>query len=124
MTRFEADYAARVEAAYTRNAAGIATARDRLGRPLTLIEKILFGHMTEPATQGLERGVDYASLQPDRVALQDATAQMTMLQFELAGLERVAAPTTIHCDHLIRAHNGAASDRPESRSRAVLRSMA
>ena len=88
MTRFEADYAARVEAAYIRNAAGIAIARERLGRPLTLIEKILFGHMTDAATQGLERGDDYASLQPDRVGLQDATAQMAMLQFELAGLQK------------------------------------
>ena len=110
MTKFEADYAARVEAAYTRNAAGIATARDRLGRPLTLIEKILFGHVTDAATQGLERGADYVSLRPDRVALQDATAQMAMLQFELAGLQKVAVPTTIHCDHLIRAHSGAAAD--------------
>ena len=110
MTKFEADYAARVEAAYTRNAAGIATARDRLERPLTLIEKILFGHVTDAATQGLERGADYVSLRPDRVALQDATAQMAMLQFELAGLQKVAVPTTIHCDHLIRAHSGAAAD--------------
>ncbi len=110
MTRFEADYAARVEAAYIRNAAGIAIARERLGRPLTLIEKILFGHMTDATTQGLERGDDYASLEPDRVGLQDATAQMAMLQFELAGLQKVAVPTTIHCDHLIRAHLGAASD--------------
>lgn len=110
MTRFETNYAARVEAAYARNAAGITIARERMGRPLTLTEKILFGHMTDASTQGLERGNDYASLQPDRVALQDATAQMAMLQFELAGLQKVAVPTTVHCDHLIRAFQGAASD--------------
>ena len=110
MTRFEADYADRVRAVYERNASQIEVARGRLDRPLTLIEKILFGHMTDAANQSLERGSDYVSLQPDRVALQDATAQMTMLQFELAGLDRISVPTTVHCDHLIRAHAGAASD--------------
>ena len=110
MTRFEADYADRVRAVYERNASQIEVARARLDRPLTLIEKILFGHMSDPANQRLERGSDYVSLQPDRVALQDATAQMTMLQFELAGLDRISVPTTVHCDHLIRAHSGAASD--------------
>ncbi len=110
MTRFEADYADRVAAAYAKNAAGIEVARERLARPLTLIEKILFGHMTDPKNQGLDRGEDYAALQPDRVALQDATAQMALLQFELAGLNRVAVPTTVHCDHLIRAHTGADAD--------------
>ncbi|MEE8115474.1 MAG: aconitase family protein, partial [Gemmatimonadales bacterium] len=110
MTRFEADYADRVRAVYERNASQIEVARARLDRPLTLIEKILFGHMTDAANQRLERGSDYVSLQPDRVALQDATAQMTMLQFELAGLDRISVPTTVHCDHLIRAHSGAESD--------------
>ncbi|MCZ6544331.1 MAG: hypothetical protein O6913_01320, partial [Chloroflexi bacterium] len=64
MTRFEADYADRVRAVYERNASQIEVARARLDRPLTLIEKILFGHMSDPANQGLERGSDYVSLQP------------------------------------------------------------
>ena len=84
--------------------------RERLGRPLSLAEKILFGHMPDPATQGLSRGADYAALQADRVALQDATGQMALLQFELAGLRRVQAPTTVHCDHLIQARVGSGPD--------------
>ena len=71
-------------------------ARRRLGRPLTFSEKILFGHAADAETVGFERGVDYANYRPDRVAMQDATAQMALLQFMTAGLARVAVPTTVH----------------------------
>lgn len=84
--------------------------RKRVDRPLTLTEKILFAHLAEPATAELERGKSWVDLKPDRVAMQDATAQMALLQFMQAGRKRVAAPTTIHCDHLIRARLGADSD--------------
>ena len=107
---YEADTLQRIEAAYQRLADGVAVARQRLARPLTLSEKILFGHFVDPESQPLERGQRYAALQPDRVALQDATAQMALLQFELAGLNRVAVPTTVHCDHLIQARVGADAD--------------
>ena len=110
MPIYEADTVERVARAYERAAASIAIARRRLRRPLTLAEKILFSHMSNPKTQGLVRGEDYADLQPDRVALQDATAQMALLQFELAGLQRVQASTTVHCDHLIQARVGATAD--------------
>ena len=85
-------------------------ARERLGRPVTLAEKILFGHADDPKTIGLGRGDDYGDYRPDRIAMQDATAQMAVLQFMLAGLPSVAVPTSVHCDHLILAHNGAAED--------------
>ena len=107
---YESDMAERIGMAYERNAAAVAVARERLDRPLTLTEKILFGHFRDPATQPLERGEDYARLDPDRVALQDATAQMALLQFELAGLQRAFVPTTVHCDHLIQARVGASAD--------------
>jgi aconitase A len=75
----------------------------RLNRPLTLSEKVLYSHLDEPAAQEIERGKSYLRLRPDRVAMQDATAQMAMLQFISSGLPRVAVPSTIHCDHLIEA---------------------
>jgi len=81
----------------------IAWGRNKLGRPLTLAEKILINHLDDPETAGLERGVSYTDLRPDRVAMQDATAQMAWLQFMTAGLEKTAVPTTTHCDHLIQA---------------------
>jgi len=87
-----------------------AIARERLGRPITLAEKILFAHLADPQGQEWERGKSYLQLNPDRVALQDATAQMALLQFMLAGRDTVAVPSTIHCDHLIQAHAGAAQD--------------
>ncbi len=85
-------------------------ARRRLGRPLTLADKILFNHLADPEGQELQRGRSYAELYPDRVAMQDATAQMALLQFMTAGLPRVAVPTTVHCDHLIQAHVDARTD--------------
>jgi aconitate hydratase len=86
------------------------TARRRLGRPVALAEKILFNHLADPEHQGIEPGKDYAELYPDRVAMQDATAQMALLQFMTAGLPTTAVPTTVHCDHLIQAHTGAVAD--------------
>ncbi len=106
----EPDALQRIDAAYATLRDGIAVGRERIDRPLTLTEKILFGHFVDPQNQPIERGVDHASLQPDRVALQDATAQMALLQFELAGLQRVVVPTTVHCDHLIQARIGADAD--------------
>ena len=79
----------------------VAIGRRRLGRPLTLAEKILINHLGDPEGQELERGRSYADLQPDRVAMQDATAQMALLQFMTAGLPQAAVPSTVHCDHLI-----------------------
>ncbi len=107
---YEPDTLERIQAAYAKLDAGVAVARQRLDRPLSLAEKILFGHFSDPATQPLARGEDYASLQVDRVCLQDVTGQMAMLQFELAGLERALVPTTVHCDHLVQARTDAASD--------------
>ena len=88
--------------------------RDRLGRPLTLAEKIVLGHLDAPETQGLEPGKSYLSLRPDRVAFQDVLGQTGMLQFMQTGLERVAVPTTIHCDHLIQARGNGAQDLEDS----------
>src|SRR5258707_9455105 len=99
-----------VEEVYGRYPERVAVGRRRLGRPLTYAEKVLFAHAEDPHTIGLERGVDYADYRPDRVAMQDATAQMALLQFMTAGLPRVAVPTTVHCDHLIQAHVGAEID--------------
>merc|ERR1711962_577441 len=77
--------------------------KGKLGRPLTLSEKILYSHLDEPESQDIVRGESYLRLRPDRVAMQDATAQMAMLQFISSGLPKVAVPSTIHCDHLIQA---------------------
>ncbi|MYB21970.1 MAG: aconitate hydratase [Chloroflexi bacterium] len=107
---YESDALQRIEVAYAKLRDGIEVARQRIDRPLTLTEKILFGHFVDPHNQPLGRGTEHASLQPDRVALQDATAQMALLQFELAGLQRVVVPTTVHCDHLIQARVGAETD--------------
>ncbi|EFA75175.1 aconitase [Heterostelium album PN500] len=78
-------------------------------KPLTLAEKILYGHLEDPSTK-VERGITYLKLHPDRVAMQDATAQMAVLQFMSAGLPETAVPTTIHCDHLIEAYKGGEKD--------------
>ncbi len=88
----------------------LASVRERLGRPLTYAEKILFGHLAAPRSQALDAGRGYLDLCPDRVAMQDATAQMALLQFMSSGREDTAVPTTVHCDHLIRAHQGASQD--------------
>jgi aconitate hydratase len=86
----------------------IKIVRERLNRPLTMSEKIVYGHLDDPHNQDIVRGQSYLKLRPDRVACQDATAQMAMLQFMSAGLPTVSVPTTIHCDHLIEAQVGGA----------------
>ncbi|NND62794.1 MAG: aconitate hydratase, partial [Flavobacteriaceae bacterium] len=86
-------------------------AREIVGRPLTLSEKILYNHLWEGTpTKAYTRGKDYVDFAPDRIALQDATAQMALLQFMQAGKQKVAVPTTVHCDHLIQAKQGAVAD--------------
>lgn len=100
ITRVYGEFAGRADAA-----------RKVLGRPLTLCEKILYAHLSDP--EGMReyvKGGDYVNFDPDRVAMQDATAQMALLQFMNAGMERTAVPSTVHCDHLITADNGAGPD--------------
>jgi aconitate hydratase len=95
---------------YSEMPAKVDAARTLVGHPLTLAEKILYSHLFEPATKGHERGKDYVDFAPDRVAMQDATAQMALLQFMTCGRPTVAVPSTVHCDHLIQAKTGAVSD--------------
>lgn len=91
----------------------IEAAKKLIGKPLTLTEKILYSHLDEgTATNVYERGVSYVDFNPDRVAMQDATAQMALLQFMQAGRPKVAVPSTVHCDHLITAREGATKDLP------------
>ena len=99
-----------VEGVYATLPERAAIGRERLGRPLTLTEKILVNHLVDPQAQELVRGESYADFNPDRVAMQDATAQMALLQFMTAGLPEVAVPSTVHCDHLIQAKVGASID--------------
>src|SRR5688572_3084872 len=99
-----------VEQVYARLPERVALGRERLGRPLTLAEKILLNHLRDPESAELERGRSYTDFDPDRVAMQDATAQMALLQFMTAGLPQVAVPSTVHCDHLIQAKVGASID--------------
>ncbi len=99
-----------VERVYATLPSNVRLGRERLGRPLSLAEKILINHLTDPEGQDLERGVSYNDFHPDRVAMQDATAQMALLQFMTAGLPEVAVPSTVHCDHLIQAKVGAQID--------------
>ena len=100
-----------VQTVYETSRERLEIVRERLGRPLTLAEKILFGHLDDPAGQELARGEATLALRPDRVAMQDATAQMAILQFMMAGRDETAVPTTVHCDHLLLAHKGAAHDK-------------
>lgn len=99
-----------IKKTYSELPAEVAATRQLLGRPLTLAEKILYSHTFQPAKQVFERGRDYVDFAPDRVAMQDATAQMALLQFMTAGRSKVAVPSTVHCDHLIQAKTGAAED--------------
>lgn len=95
---------------YERTRKNLQVIRQRLKRPLTLTEKVVYGHLEDPQTQDLSRGESFLLLNPDRVAMQDATAQMALLQFMLAGKDEAAVPSTVHCDHLIRAHHGLDED--------------
>tara|TARA_B100000683_G_scaffold195390_1_gene188468 strand:- start:178 stop:594 length:417 start_codon:yes stop_codon:yes gene_type:complete len=89
----------------------VNNARNILGRPLTYTEKILFGHLdSEFSISTAKRGSSYNDFNPDRVAMQDATAQMALLQFMMAGKDRVSVPSTVHCDHLIQAKVGSDID--------------
>ncbi len=99
-----------VENAYKKIGKNLEIIRERLARPMTLAEKVLFGHLNDPAGADLRAGESYLQLNPDRVALQDATAQMALLQFAQAGVPKVAVPSTVHCDHLILAYQGAGPD--------------
>ncbi len=99
-----------VRRVYERMAEVMPIVRERLGHPLTLTEKTLLTHLDDPKGQDLVPGESYLLVNPDRVALQDATAQMALLQFAHAGRSQAAVPTTVHCDHLIRAHIGADVD--------------
>src|SRR5437870_10814311 len=96
-----------VRGVYDRLAERVALGRRHLGRPLTFTEKVLLNHLRSPGDAGLDRGVSYTDFDPDRVAMQDATAQMALLQFMTAGLDEAAVPATVHCDHLILAKAGA-----------------
>src|SRR5882762_7149645 len=100
-----------IKKVYAEMPAKVDAAREALGRPLTLSEKILFSHLhADQKLENFGRGKSYVDFAPDRVAMQDATAQMALLQFMSAGRAKVAVPSTVHCDHLITAKQGAKSD--------------
>lgn len=107
-----------IKEVYSKFPSRIEAARKAVGRPLTLTEKILYAHLTEgEATKAFERGVSYVEFNPDRVAMQDATAQMALLQFMQAGRSQVAVPSTVHCDHLIQAEVGAVADLDKAKDK-------
>ncbi|MEC7755503.1 MAG: aconitate hydratase [Bacteroidota bacterium] len=100
-----------IKAVYEKMPSRIEAARKSVGKPLTLAEKILYSHLWDGnATEAYERGKSYVNFAPDRVAMQDATAQMALLQFMQAGKAKVSVPSTVHCDHLILAKQGAEED--------------
>ncbi len=99
-----------VQRVYDTTRKNLEVIRGRFNQPLTLTEKVLFGHLADPENEVLNRGKAYIQLQPDRVAMQDATAQMALLQFMLSGRDTTAVPSTVHCDHLILARSGADID--------------
>lgn len=104
-----------IRAVYSTMPQKIEAARQLLNRPLTLIEKVLYSHLFEGLPNAeFTRGVDYVDFAPDRVAMQDATAQMALLQLMQAGRSKVAVPSTVHCDHLILAKTGAKEDLAEA----------
>ncbi len=95
---------------YAQLPAKVDKARQLLGKPLTLADKILYSHLFQEPTAPYQRGKDYVDFAPDRVAMQDATAQMALLQFMTCGRNKVAVPSSVHCDHLIQAKSGASTD--------------
>jgi aconitate hydratase len=99
-----------IEKVYARTPGRVKAARKVVGKPLTLTEKILYAHLWRPTKEPFVRGKSYVEFGPDRVAMQDATAQMALLQFMSAGIPKVAVPSTVHCDHLIQAEIGAEQD--------------
>ncbi|MGI0107395.1 aconitate hydratase [Salinimicrobium sp. WS361] len=105
-----------IKKVYSQMGERVNAAREAVGKPLTLSEKILYSHLwNEKPTQKFTRGKDYVEFAPDRIACQDATAQMALLQFMQAGKKNVAVPTTVHCDHLIQAKLGAQFDLPSAK---------
>ncbi|MCF8269412.1 MAG: aconitate hydratase, partial [Crocinitomicaceae bacterium] len=109
---FDIDMIKRVYSKYPER---INSARQLLNKPLTLTEKILYAHLWDGnASESFVRGASYVDFAPDRVAMQDATAQMALLQFMQAGKKHVAVPTTVHADHLIQARVGASKDLQDS----------
>ncbi|MDX2476409.1 MAG: aconitate hydratase [Gammaproteobacteria bacterium] len=110
MEKFPSDAVSMIKKHYSTLPDRLSAVKGRLGREMTLAEKILFSHWQDDGGDLPERGVTTAQLRPDRVAMQDATAQMAILQFMTAGKEQVAVPSTVHCDHLIRAKVGSAAD--------------
>ena len=106
-----------IKGVYTKMAERVDKARNIVGKPLTLSEKILYSHLWDGnPTEAFKRGQDYVDFAPDRIACQDATAQMALLQFMQAGKSKVAVPTTVHCDHLIQAKDGASADLKHANS--------
>ena len=103
-----------IQKVYSNIVKNVDEARKIVNKPLTLSEKILYSHLWEPTLKSFERGKDYVDFKPDRIACQDATAQMALLQFMQAGKPKVAVPTTVHCDHLIQAKMGARPDLIEA----------
>jgi len=105
-----------IQGVYTRMAKNIIAARKILNRPMTLTEKVLYSHLYNGLpTQSFDRGETYVDFAPDRVAMQDATAQMALLQFMMAGKNKVAVPSTVHCDHLIQAKESASIDLAQAK---------
>ncbi len=101
---------AKVESVYGQLEKRLSVIKKRLGRPMTLAEKIVLGHLDDPENQELVPGTSYLALRPDRVIMQDATAQMALLQFISAGIPSAQVAASVHCDHLIRAYKNAKSD--------------
>ncbi|KQR65276.1 aconitate hydratase [Pedobacter sp. Leaf176] len=109
-----------IKKVYANFGSRVDAARKIVGRPLTLSEKILYAHLWDGnPKKAFSRGTDYVDFAPDRVAMQDATAQMALLQFMQAGRPQVAVPSTVHCDHLITAKEGAAIDLPHARTESA-----
>jgi aconitate hydratase len=105
-----------LEKIYQKSAQNLEKVKKRLNRSsFTLAEKIVFGHLDNPETQELNAGKSYLALKPDRIAMQDATAQMALLQFLLTGKTETAIPTTVHCDHLIQAYKGSKQDTDDAK---------
>jgi len=109
-----------IKKVYANFGSRVEAARKVVGRPLTLSEKILYAHLWDgDPKKAFKRGSDYVDFAPDRVAMQDATAQMALLQFMQAGRPQVAVPSTVHCDHLITAKEGAAIDLPHAKTESA-----
>jgi aconitate hydratase len=110
MEKTPADAVSMIKKHFSSLPAKLSAIRQQLGRPMTMAEKVLFAHWQDDGSGLPVRGETTAQLRPDRVAMQDATAQMAILQFMTAGRSTVAVPSTVHCDHLVRAKVGADED--------------